>query len=131
MSRACFSHWASPQVKCPWCLCWVREDLGLAGLEVEVSQPDRPLTHTCPLPAGAEKRMEKNAVAAFLLMLRNFPGPTRNQEAWHAVAPGCHHRALRTEPCWGRRGLILTKGLLVGDSCAMQPAREGLLGEGI
>ncbi|XP_012928023.1 neurobeachin-like protein 2 isoform X5 [Heterocephalus glaber] len=75
-----------------------------------------------PLGRSSEERMEKNAVAAFLLMLRNFlQGHTGNQESLvQCQGPAIVGALLRKVPSWGMDMNVLMSAQLLIEQVASE-----------
>uniref|UniRef100_A0AC11CKJ1 Neurobeachin like 2 n=1 Tax=Ovis aries TaxID=9940 RepID=A0AC11CKJ1_SHEEP len=75
-----------------------------------------------PLGKSSEKRMEKNAVAAFLLMLRNFlQGHPVNQESLvHCQGPAIIGALLRKVPSWAMDMNVLMSAQLLMEQVAAE-----------
>ncbi|XP_023556435.1 neurobeachin-like protein 2 isoform X5 [Octodon degus] len=75
-----------------------------------------------PLGKSSEDRMEKNAVAAFLLMLRNFlQGHTVNQESLvQCQGPAIIGALLRKVPSWGMDMNVLMSAQLLMEQVAAE-----------
>ncbi|OWK02816.1 hypothetical protein Celaphus_00010604 [Cervus elaphus hippelaphus] len=75
-----------------------------------------------PLGKSSEERMERNAVAAFLLMLRNFlQGHTVNQEGLvHCQGPAIIGALLRKVPSWAMDMNVLMSAQLLMEQVAAE-----------